>query len=154
MVTRVARTTQPGAATRLECRDAGSGEAKVRDMTAKTLYQRLGGYDGVVAFVDDLLPRLRDDEELGRFWQHRGADGVARERQLLVDFLCASCGGPLYYTGRSMTLTHRGMGISGEDWERFVCHATATLQALSIPETESAEIGRFVSSLKNEIVDA
>lgn len=122
-------------------------------MTAGTLYQRLGGYDGIAAFVDDLLPRLRDDEDLGRFWAHRGADGVARERQLLIDFLCSASGGPMYYTGRTMTLTHRGMQIGGDDWERFICHLSATLQALSVPETESSEVALFVSSLKAEIVE-
>ena len=123
-------------------------------MAGQSLYQRLGGYDGIVAFVDDLLPRLREDEELGRFWAHRGADGLARERQLLVDYLCAASGGPMYYTGRSMTLTHQGMQISELDWERFICHATATLQALHVPEAESAEVAVFVSSLKREIVES
>ena len=40
-----------------------------------TLYSRLGGYDGIVAVADNLLPRLVGDEELGRFWAHRGDDG-------------------------------------------------------------------------------
>jgi hemoglobin len=32
--------------------------------------------------------------QLGRFWAHRGEDGVMREKQLLIDFLCTSAGGP------------------------------------------------------------
>jgi hemoglobin len=66
---------------------------------AKSLYERLGGYDAITAVTNDLLPRLMADHLLGRFWQNRGDDGLARERQLLVDFLCASAGGPMYYTG-------------------------------------------------------
>lgn len=54
-------------------------------MANSNLYQRLGGYDGIVAFVDDLLPRLKQDPPLGRFWAHRGDDGIAPERQLLID---------------------------------------------------------------------
>ena len=76
-----------------------------------TLYTRLGGYDAIVAVVNDLLPRLASDPALGRFWKHRGEDGVLREKQLLIDFLCASAGGPLYYTGRDMKTSHRGMRI-------------------------------------------
>ena len=64
-------------------------------MVSDTLYHRLGGYDAVVAVVDDLLARLKADAQLGRFWQHRGEDGVLRERQLLINFLCSSAGGPL-----------------------------------------------------------
>ena len=67
---------------------------------AETLYKRLGGYDAIAAVADNLLPRLTADAQLGRFWQHRGEDGVRREKQLLVNFLCASAGGPMYYTGR------------------------------------------------------
>jgi len=62
----------------------------------KTLYERLGGYDAITAVANDLLPRLQTDLQLGRFWAHRGDDGVAREKQLLIDFLCASVGGPVY----------------------------------------------------------
>jgi hypothetical protein len=85
----------------------------------KSLYDRLGGYDAIVAVANDLLPRLNTDPQLGRFWAHRGEDGVNREKQLLIDFLCASAGGPVYYRGRDMALTHRGMRISESDWNVF-----------------------------------
>jgi len=49
-------------------------------MAEKTLYERLGGYDGITGFVDDLLPRLQSDSQLGRFWQNRGDDGIKREK--------------------------------------------------------------------------
>jgi len=81
----------------------------------KSLYERLGGYDGIVVSVDDLLPRLMSDGQLGRFWQNRSQDGVARERQFLIDFLSNATGGPMYYTGRDMKVSHEGMGISDSD---------------------------------------
>jgi hemoglobin len=56
-------------------------------MTKTTLYERLGGYDAICAVTNDLLPRLQADSQLARFWQHRGEDGVKREKQLLIDFL-------------------------------------------------------------------
>ena len=49
-------------------------------MNQKSLYERLGGYDGLSAFADKLLPRLRADSQLGRLWAHRGDDGLAREK--------------------------------------------------------------------------
>jgi hemoglobin len=65
-------------------------------MSKRTLYERLGGYDAIFAVASDLLPRLQAVPQLGRFWQHPGEDGVKREKQLLIDFLCSSAGGPLY----------------------------------------------------------
>ena len=119
----------------------------------KTLYERLGGYDAIAAVANDLLPRLRTDPQLGRFWAHRGADGVQREKQLLIDFLCASAGGAVYYRGRDMLLTHRGMRISESDWTVFLGHAGATLAKFRVPAAEQSEVVAFVQSLKKEIVE-
>lgn len=123
-------------------------------MNQKSLYERLGGYDGMTAFVDNLLPRLQGDSQLGRFWQNRGDDGIAREKQLLIDYLSASAGGPMYYTGRDMKTSHAGMKISESDWSRFLEHAGATLKTLQVPQQECDDVVAFVLSLKDDIVEA
>ena len=119
----------------------------------KSLYERLGGYGAIAAVADDLLPRLRSDPQLGRFWAHRGEDGIMREKQLLIDFLCASAGGPMYYRGRDMALVHKGMRISENDWSVFLGHAAATLAKFQVPEAEKHEVVAFVQSLKNDCVE-
>ena len=123
-------------------------------MNQKSLYERLGGYDSITGFANDLLPRLQADPQLGRFWQNRGDDGIAREKQLLIDYLCACAGGPMYYTGRDMKTSHKGMKISETDWAIFLQHAGATMEALHVPKHECDEIVAFVSSLKPDIVEA
>jgi hemoglobin len=120
---------------------------------SETLYARLGGYDAIVAVVNDLLPRLTADPALGRFWKHRGVDGLLREKQLLIDFLCASAGGPLYYTGRDMKMSHQGMRISEGDWRVFIGHVEATLDHFSVPAGERTEVLAFVESTKRDIVE-
>ena len=119
----------------------------------KSLYDRLGGYDAISAVANDLLPRLQGDPQLGRFWAHRGDDGIQREKQLLIDFLCAGAGGPVYYRGRDMALSHRGMRISEGDWSVFLGHAAATLAKFRVPEAEQREVVAFVQSLKKDIVE-
>ena len=123
-------------------------------MSEKSLYERLGGYDAIFAVTNDLLDRMEKDPQLGRFWQHRSEDGVKRERQLIVDFLCASSGGPLYYKGRDMKLSHKGMRISESDWTVFLNHADATLKAFNVPQAEYDEVVAFVQSTKADIVEA
>lgn len=123
-------------------------------MTAKTLYERLGGYDAIAAVCNDLLPRLQADPQLGRFWLHRGDDGISREKQLLIDFLCSSAGGPLYYTGRDMKITHKGMKISESDWSAFIGHLNATLDAFQVPQAECDDVLAFVQSTKSDMVEA
>jgi len=92
---------------------------------ADMLYNRLGGYDAIAAVADDLLPRLMADAQLGRFWQNRAEDSLRRKKQPLLDFLCASSGGPLYYVGGDMETSRRGMGISESDWQAFLVHLEA-----------------------------
>jgi len=76
-----------------------------------------------------------------------------REKQLLIDFLCANAGGLMYYRGRDMQLSHRGMGISESDWNVFLGHAAATLAKFKVPEAEQRDVVAFVESLKKDIVE-
>ena len=122
-------------------------------MSDKTLYERLGGYDAICAVAGDLLPRLQADPQLARFWQNRGEDGLRREKQLLIDFLCSSAGGPLYYTGRDMKTSHKGMKISERDWSAFLGHVGATLEAFKVPQAERDQVLAFVQSTKSDIVE-
>ena len=79
-----------------------------------SLYTRLGGYDAIAAVVDDLLPRLRGDELLSRFWTSpRSLDTHNRERQLAVDFIAAAAGGPTLLATGYRRLNSR---------DRFVVH--------------------------------
>lgn len=122
-------------------------------MSTPTLYQRLGGYDAIAAVCADLITRLRADPQLGRFWAHRGEDGIKREYQLLVDFLCNAAGGPMYYTGRDMKLAHQGMRISAGDWDVFMGHLVDTLGHFSLPEPERADVIAFVQSTRADMVE-
>ena len=122
--------------------------------STRSLYDRLGGYDAIAAVANNLLPRLMADEQLARFWQNRGADGIDREKQLLIDFLAHSAGGPMYYTGRDMTIAHRGMQISESDWTRFLGHLNDTLKHFDLPAAETDDVLAFIESTKSEIVEA
>jgi len=94
------------------------------------------------------------DARLGRFWANRGEDGVRREIQLLIDFLCHSAGGPLLYTGRDMTISHKGMRITEEDWAALLLHLNATLDHFQVPAAEKDAVVGFIQSTKGDIVEA
>ncbi|HTY98730.1 MAG TPA: group 1 truncated hemoglobin [Rhodocyclaceae bacterium] len=127
--------------------------AAAADAPAPSLYTRLGGYDAIRAVVDDLGARLAADPELGRFWANRGSDGIAREKQLLVNFIVNRAGGPLYYTGRDMKISHVGMRISERDWQLLMVHVNATLAKFKVPAAEKADVLAFVESTKADMVE-
>ena len=122
-------------------------------MTKKSLYARLGGYDAISAVVNDLLPRLIADSRLGRFWANRGEDGINREKQLLIDYLCSNAGGPLLYTGRDNKTSHKGMGISADDWLIFIGHLNATLDKFDLPPQERSDVTAFIEGTRADIVE-
>jgi hemoglobin len=119
----------------------------------ESLYKRLGGYAAISAVVDDLAERLASNEQLGRFYTHRGVDGVAREKQLTKDFITAKTGGPIYYTGRNMKLAHTGMRMSKSDWTIFMNLLNETLNKFNVPSQEKKEVINFIDSLGAVIVE-
>ena len=121
-------------------------------MNNETLYSRLGGYDAISTIVSDLLPRLQQDPLLAQLWHRRPEDSLQRSKQLLIDFLCSNAGGPVYYTGRDMITTHRGMSLSDADWSAFMKHLHATLDSFKVQQPERDELVAFVESTKNDMV--
>jgi hemoglobin len=120
-----------------------------------SLYTRLGGYDAIALVVDDLLPRLRSDELLSRFWvSPRSVDTHNRERQLAVDFIAVAAGGPTFYLGRDMKMSHKGMGVTKADYAAFMRCLADTLNTFEVPEGERSEVVAFVTSLEPEIAEA
>ena len=122
-------------------------------MAEASLYTRLGGYDAIAAVCTELISRLRADSQLGRFWANRGEDGIQREYQLLVDFLCNAAGGNMYYTGRDMKLSHKGMRVSASDWDILIGHLDDTLNKFNVPELEHSQVVGFVQSTRDDIVE-
>jgi hemoglobin len=118
-----------------------------------SLYDRLGGYDAVAAIVDDLLPRLLGDPELAVYWKGKCKDSLKKDRQLIVDFLGSALGGPVTYLGRSMKVSHEGLGITHDEWRRFVDHVTATLLNLAVSERESSDFLAATEGLKADVVE-
>ena len=123
-------------------------------MNKKTLYERLRGYDAIAAVVSDLLPRFRGDPQLGHFWQYRSDDNLRRSKQLLVDFLCSSAGGPVYYAGRDMKTSHKGMHISEANWTVFLEHLNNTLDLFKVARAERDDLVAFVQSTRIDMVEA
>jgi hemoglobin len=124
------------------------------DTLEQSLYKRLGGYDAIVVAVDDLLARLHSDPQLGGYWKGTSRDSHRRDRQLIVDYMVEAAGGPAFYTGRDMKLSHVGLGIGDSDWQVFMQHAAATLEQLSVPAKEKDEVLTFLTSLKGDIIES
>ena len=130
-----------------------TGLAQTQAAQTPSLYKRLGGYDAVAAVTDDFIPRLVNDKVIGRYLVGLSNDSKARLRQLFVDQICAATGGPCVYVGRDMKTAHKGLGISGAEWDISVKHLVDTLDKFKVPEKEKSELLAAVSALKPDIVE-
>ncbi len=119
----------------------------------QSLYERLGGYDGIAAITDDFLGRVMADEKIGYYWAGDSVDTKRRDRQLIVDFLSEASGGPTFYTGRDMKKTHLGLGITTEEYDVLMVHCVASLEACGVGEAEKTDVCGFMNSLREEIVE-
>ena len=105
---------------RLFAAEFGPGRDSQTSGQGQTLYQRLGGYDGVASYVALVFPRVAQHPELTHMFRGHGKDSQQRQLQLVIDLICQKTGGPCAYIGRPMTPVHDGLGISEANWSTFM----------------------------------
>lgn len=116
----------------------------------KSLYERLGGKEALVAVVDDFVARAAADERVN---QKFARSDIARLKFMLVEQLCAATGGPCTYTGRSMASTHRNMRVTEGEFNAIVEDLVATLDKFQVPAAEKDELLGILGPLKSQIVE-
>jgi hemoglobin len=121
----------------------------VSDATLRQ-YDRLGGFDGIRAAVDELYTRILQDSDLAPYFA--GVD-VARVKRHQVLLLCSLLGGPETYDGRALGTAHSGLGITSADFDRVVAHLEAVLDAAGAPAGTIVAVTDTLAGAKGEIVE-
>lgn len=120
---------------------------------ARTLYQRLGGYDAIAAVIDEFIKRMATDPKMARFFGGLSQDSAGKLRQHIVNQVCAAAGGPCIYTGRDMKTSHKGLGITEDEWNIGANHLVAALDTFHVPAAEKNDLLNIVASVKGDIVE-
>ncbi len=84
-----------------------------------SLYDRIGGAQGVVNLVDRFYARVIADPDLLPYFDHVALDKL---RHMQVEFFTAALDGPLHYTGTPIVHAHQGRGIKRQHFQAFVEH--------------------------------
>jgi hemoglobin len=130
---------------------AASGPSGTADGEAPNLYQAIGGHAALVAAVDGLYERLLADPELAPFFPV----GVGElHRRYVVTMLAEAMGGPYRYRGPGLAESHRGLGITGAQFERTAAHLVATLDGLGVPADLVSQVVTLVAGLRPAVVTA
>ena len=118
-------------------------------MSHHTLYERLGGGAAVTAVIDDFVARCAGD---GRINPKFARTDVPRLKAMLVEQVSAATGGKVQYTGRNMLDTHRGMGVTGGEFEALVEDLVATLNKFGVADKSQSELLGILGPLRGDIV--
>ena len=116
---------------------------------AASLYERLGGTEGITQIASDLIdihianPRIAP----------RYADSdVAKVKNGAATFFIAGTGGPDVYQGEDMLATHKGMNIDCGEFMAVLDDALEALDKNNIAQREKEEVLYILYSMKSEVV--
>ena len=120
-------------------------------MTATTtLYQRLGGAEGIARLVDDLVAaHLSNPIIKTRFENIKDLDHA---KQMAREFFSAGSGGPQAYTGKDMLAAHKGMNISEQEYLAVMDDIVGAMNKNGIDEEAKKDVIAILYSLKGKII--
>ena len=121
----------------------------------KSLWERLGGEPAVKAVVHDLVAAAAADPKVNftRNGQFKlDADGIAKLKARLVEFVSSVTGGPLPYSGRSMRTVHVGMKITDDEFNALAVDLATVLKKYSVPQAEIDELMTIIGTTRKDIV--
>jgi hemoglobin len=146
--------------------------AQIRDETdndaPRTLYERLGGAQGLNMIVDDFIARALNDPRVN--WQRQGVEqagffrrgtveweatneNVAQLKRHMVQFLSVASGGPVRYDGQEMRSAHEGLQITNAEFDATTGLLKATLDKLGVPVDEQKELLALIETTRPQIVE-
>lgn len=125
-------------------------------MEQRSLYERLGGVDGIAKLVDAIVAaHMQNPVIKARFLPYQSQpERMQTVKQHTVRFLAAGSGGPQKYEGRSMPDAHRGMNISAAEYMAATDDILSVLQQHGIDEQSRKDVLAIAYSLKGEILHA
>lgn len=115
-----------------------------------TLYQRLGGAEGMARLVDDVVAaHLSNPIVKTRFENVKDLDHL---KKMACEFFCAGSGGPETYTGKNMLAAHKGMNISEQEYLAVTDDIVGAMNKNGLDEDAKKDVIAILYSLKGEII--
>jgi hemoglobin len=117
-----------------------------------SLYERLGGADGIKAIVDDVVSLHLANPLIKMRFEGIGPERLPALKKNTCDFFGAGSGGPETYAGKDLISAHKGMNISEQELIAAIDDVVAALDKNGIGQTEKSEVVAILYSLKGEVV--
>ena len=125
------------------------GAAAEEEATAPSLYERLGGDDGLTKIVNDTIALHHENPDIAHYFTNVDDDVLARH---VIAFFAAGTGGPVNYQGRDMTTTHASMDMSDADYDSAVADVLKSVKANGVDAESAAEVAAILESLRPAVM--
>jgi len=116
-----------------------------------SLYERLGGQDGVANIANTLIDRVATDPTLGRSFK---GSNLRRVKSMLAEQICELSGGPCHYSGDAMKETHAGHQITEAEFYNMVAMLREVLKEQHVSQGAMNELEKLLAPMKRDIVEA
>lgn len=117
---------------------------------SETLYDRLGGQEGIGDVVDDFYDRVLADEALRPYFEDVDTESL-RDHQRA--FLTMVAGGPAEYDGADMRSAHAALDIAEADFGAVAEHLDAALRDNGVSDGDREAVLTEVGGLKDAILN-
>ncbi len=114
-----------------------------------SLYERLGGTEGITAIASDLVDLHRANPRIAP--RYLNSDVAAVKNAVATWFITGS-GGPSVYDGEDMPTAHRGMNIDAGEFLAALDDALEALDKNGIGQREKEEALFILYGLKGEVL--
>ncbi len=121
----------------------------------QSLYDRIGGYKGVAATVDDLVDHIYVNGTLNKnpiLKSIHDANERAAFKLILATWVMENTGGPKVYFGRTMKEAHAPLKISNLEFDVILHECKETFYKFAVPEKEMGELMAALEGLRKDVV--
>lgn len=120
----------------------------------KTLFERLGGRDGISMIVDNTVENHMENQNVNaRFLPLKDEpEKLAIIKKHTIDFFTVGSGGHGQYLGKDMVSAHKGMNISASEYMHVMDDIFGALDKNDIDEDTKKDVLAILWSLKGMIM--
>ena len=114
-----------------------------------SLYERLGGTEGITKIANDLVDIHLANKKIST--RYANFD-VSTLKNGAATFFITGTGGPNVYKGKDMLAVHKGMNIAAEEFMAVLDDALSALEKNNIGQREQEEVLFVLYSMRSQIV--
>ena len=116
---------------------------------SKTLFERLGGIEGITKIANDVIDNHLENKAIATRFSN---SDIPKIKNAAATFFISGTGGPDVYKGKDLLSAHKGMNISAAEFMAVLDDALSALKKNNIGQREQEEVLFALYSMRPQIV--